>query len=271
MYANSLNPFLIHMPQRKFRIFLSYLGLGLILVVGAPQDYNILLLLLLLPTTSLPSQKRTMGIQHTIIEIVGSVLLFFLVLGMSATVDIGCLSAQIKNRKAIVSAMFLQFVVLPFLGFLSVKSLNMNPAMGITLLVVTSSPGGSYSNWWCSMFNADLALSVTLTGISTLISIIMLPVNLLLYVKMTYNADVVKELDWLSIVKSLVIVLSAIGLGLLASAKCHSHSFNLNANRVSYDKECGKMTVPDEISTNFFFNLPILIFLISLETWPVFL
>jgi predicted Na+-dependent transporter len=176
-----------------------------------------------------------MATLHTIIEIVGSVLLFFLVLGMSATVDIGCLSAQIKNRKAIVSAMFLQFVVLPFLGFVSVKVLNMNPAMGITLLVVTSSPGGSYSNWWCSMFNADLALSVTLTGISTLVSIIMLPANLLLYVKMTYNADVVKELDWLAILKSLVIVLSAIGLGLLASAKCHSHSFNLNANRVSRD------------------------------------
>ena len=31
---------------------------------------------------------------------------------------------------------------------------------GITLLIVASSPGGSYSNLWCSLFNADLALSV---------------------------------------------------------------------------------------------------------------
>jgi hypothetical protein len=33
------------------------------------------------------------------------------------------------------------------LGFFVVKSLNLDSGIGITLLVVTSSPGGSYSNW----------------------------------------------------------------------------------------------------------------------------
>lgn len=171
--------------------------------------------------------------EFTFIEALGSILLFFLVFGMSATVDIGCLLAQIKNRKAILTALFLQFVVLPFLGFIVVKALNMSPAMGITLLVVTSSPGGSYSNWWCSMFNADLALSVTLTAISTLLSIIMLPVNLLLYSKLSYNADVIQGLDWYAIFVSLTIVMVAIALGLFASERYNSHSFNLHANRVS--------------------------------------
>ena len=32
--------------------------------------------------------------------------------------------------------------------------------MAITLLVVTSSPGGGFSGWWCFLCNADLALSV---------------------------------------------------------------------------------------------------------------
>jgi predicted Na+-dependent transporter len=82
------------------------------------------------------------------IDITGIVLLFCLVFGMSATVDIGCLYAQLKNRKAIGTGILLQFLVLPFLGFMVVKTLNLNHAMGITLLVVTSSPGGSYSNWY---------------------------------------------------------------------------------------------------------------------------
>jgi predicted Na+-dependent transporter len=168
------------------------------------------------------------------IEVAGSVLLFFLVFGMSATVDIGCLLAQIKNRKAILTALFLQFVVLPFLGFVVVKSLSMSPAMGITLLVITSSPGGSYSNWWCSMFNADLALSVTMTAISTLLSTFMLPINLLIYARASYQADVVRTLDWVAIFISLAIVLSGIGLGLYASEKFNSHNFNLHANRVSF-------------------------------------
>lgn len=50
---------------------------------------------------------------------------------------------------------FLQFVVLPICGFLVVKFIELDRATGISILVVTSSPGGSYSNWWCSMFNGE--------------------------------------------------------------------------------------------------------------------
>ena len=83
----------------------------------------------------------------TFASITGNVLLFCLVFGMSATVDIGCLRAQLKNQKAIFTGLFLQFIVLPFSGFFVVKFLKMDFITGITLLVVTSSPGGSYSNW----------------------------------------------------------------------------------------------------------------------------
>ena len=51
-----------------------------------------------------------------------------------------------------------KFVVLPLLGFILVNVLALPHDIGIILLVTTSSPGGSYSNWWCSMMNADLAL-----------------------------------------------------------------------------------------------------------------
>jgi predicted Na+-dependent transporter len=82
------------------------------------------------------------------ISVLGNVLLFFLVFGMSATVDVACLKTQIRNRKAILTGMALQFVLLPFLGFITVKIIPMSQPMGLTLLVVTSSPGGSYSNWY---------------------------------------------------------------------------------------------------------------------------
>lgn len=81
------------------------------------------------------------------VELSGNLLLFALVFGMSATVDIEALKQQMKNKKAILTGCFLQFVLLPMLGFIVVKSFQLNEAMGITLLVVTSSPGGSYSNW----------------------------------------------------------------------------------------------------------------------------
>ena len=84
----------------------------------------------------------------TIAAEVGSyILLYFLVFGMSATVDIRQLRKQLRNRNALLTGITLQFIILPFLGFVVVKILQLDAPMGITLLVVTSSPGGSYSNW----------------------------------------------------------------------------------------------------------------------------
>ena len=81
------------------------------------------------------------------IELTGHVLLFSLVLGMSATVDISCMIKQLRNIKALMNGLFMQFVVLPFLGFCSVKWFGLGSGVGLMLLVVTSSPGGSFSNW----------------------------------------------------------------------------------------------------------------------------
>lgn len=83
----------------------------------------------------------------SLLEIVGNLLLFALVFGMSATVDTECIKQQVKNRKAIMLGVFCQFFLLPFLGFAVVNALQLDANLGITLLVVTSSPGGSYSNW----------------------------------------------------------------------------------------------------------------------------
>jgi len=151
-------------------------------------------------------------------EVGSSILLFFLVFGMSATVELKQLKKQIQNRTALLIGMTLQFFILPFCGFVVVNVLRLPPAMGIILLVVTSSPGGSYSNWWCSMFNADLALSVTMTAISTLLSTIMLPTNLVLYARHSYNDDVVEALDWTALFVSLVVVIGGISCGLISSA-----------------------------------------------------
>ena len=167
------------------------------------------------------------------LDVLSQVLLFGLVFGMSATVDINNMREQVKNRNAILSGVLLQFGVLPFLGFCVVRFMNLSHGMGITLLVVTSSPGGSYSNWWCSLFNADLALSVTMTAISTIVSCLTLPANLLLYARFSYGDDIVHSLDWTALFVSLAIVISGITLGLFCSARVHSHKFNIMANRVS--------------------------------------
>lgn len=67
---------------------------------------------------------------------------------------------QLQNKFAIGCGVAMQFIIMPILGAMAVwafKNNGFTEPIGIILLVVTSSPGGSYSNWWCSTFNADLA------------------------------------------------------------------------------------------------------------------
>ena len=114
-------------------------------------------------------------------------LTFLLVFGLSASVDVRALSAKFKKRTGIITGLGSQFFLLPVFGLISVKLFGLSEVQGITLLVITSSPGGSYSNLWCSLFNADLALSVAMTTASTIVAAVMLPVNLLIYISAAYN------------------------------------------------------------------------------------
>jgi len=80
-------------------------------------------------------------------SITGNCLLFCLVFGMSATVDMRQMERQLRNKPAILTAIGMQFVVIPFIGFLVVHLFQLDFPVGVTLLIITTSPGGSYSNW----------------------------------------------------------------------------------------------------------------------------
>jgi predicted Na+-dependent transporter len=104
-----------------------------------------------------PAETADDSSSDTFAAVLSNVFLFFLIFGLSATVEIKNLKKQLTNRFAIGCGVLMQFLIMPMLGCLSVvimRDSGLTKAMGIALLVVTSSPGGSYSNWWCSMFNA---------------------------------------------------------------------------------------------------------------------
>jgi len=181
---------------------------------------------------------------QTIAENLSNVFLFLLIFGMSATVDTKTVLGQLTNKFAILTAVGMQFIIMPFLGYLAIVLLQayggegLSQAMGLTLLIVTASPGGSYSNWWCSTFNADLGLSVAMTAISTILSIAMLPANLMLYAHVAYGFSsdqeegILGSLDFSSLFVALGIVICAISLGLFASYSFPNPTFQIRANQM---------------------------------------
>jgi predicted Na+-dependent transporter len=187
----------------------------------------------------------------TFSAIMSNILLFFLIFGLSATVQIQNLKHQLTNKFAIFTGVAMQFLIMPFLGFCAVMMLQdsgFSQAMGISLLVVTASPGGSYSNWWCSLFNAELALSVAMTSVSSILSVGLLPANLFLYTWLAYTViappgddedevDVVGALDFEAIFITLAVVLVAILFGLFIGYKYDNPKFHARANH--FGSICG--------------------------------
>jgi len=190
---------------------------------------------------------------NTASAIVTNVLLFFLVFGLSATVEIKSLRNQLTNKAAILTGVAMQFIIMPMLGFAAVcmlrNSSEFTQPMGITLLVVTASPGGSFSNWWCSLFNADLALSVAMTSVSSVLSIGLLPGNLVLYSWLAFvvvspsgqDIHILEAIDLKSIFISLGVVMSAIILGLYAGFVYSSPQFHKRANK--FGTICGMLLI----------------------------
>ena len=175
---------------------------------------------------------------------ISNLLLFFLIFGLSATVNLRDLRHQLTNKFAILSGIAMQFVVMPLLGFISILIFSRwgyTQAMGVSLLVVTASPGGSYSNWWCSLFNAELALSVAMTSVSSLLSIGLLPANLFIYGYLAYGVilvedgddevvNIVSALDFGAIFITLGVVMGAILSGLFVGYQFDSNQFHKRAN-----------------------------------------
>jgi len=183
------------------------------------------------------------GKKEFLAKILTNVFLFLLVFGLSASVPVRQLRKQLTNVWALVTGCAMQFLIMPLMGFISIMffkaigSDDFTKSMGLTLMVVTASPGGSYSNWWCSLFNADLALSMAMTAVSTIISLGALPINLLIYSHLAYGMhddgadNVVQALDFKALFLSLGIVMTALLSGLFSSYMLENKTFMTWANR----------------------------------------
>ena len=80
-----------------------------------------------------------------------------------------------KNPRAILVGMTGQIILLPLIAFLIAWALKLPPVyfMGITLIACC--PGGSSSNVFSMLAKGDVALSVTLTAISSIVTLFTLP------------------------------------------------------------------------------------------------
>lgn len=81
-----------------------------------------------------------------------------------------------RNPKAVLLGLVGQLVILPILAFSIAWILKLPPVYFMGLVLVACCPGGSSSNVFSMLAKGDVALSVTLTAISSIITLFTLPV-----------------------------------------------------------------------------------------------
>ena len=81
----------------------------------------------------------------------------------------------IRRYKAVLAGMIGQLVVLPLLAWTIAQALHLSPIFTIGLVLIACCPGGSSSNIFSMLAKGDVALSVSLTAISSLITLGTIP------------------------------------------------------------------------------------------------
>jgi BASS family bile acid:Na+ symporter len=80
-----------------------------------------------------------------------------------------------RQPKAVVIALACQLVLLPAVCFGLVVLFDLPPLLGIGMMLLAASPGGTTANLFSHLFRGDVALNISLTAINSLIALFTLP------------------------------------------------------------------------------------------------
>jgi BASS family bile acid:Na+ symporter len=146
------------------------------------------------------------------------VALGIIMFGLGLSLTIADFRRVQRHPRAVVIALVCQLLVLPAVCFGLVVVLDLSPLLGIGMLVLAASPGGTSANLFSHLFHGDVALNVTLTAINSVIAIFTLPVITNLAIAYFEREDSV-SLQFTKIVEVFAVVLVPVLLGMLVRSR----------------------------------------------------
>ena len=110
-----------------------------------------------------------------IVTKIAPIALALMMLGLGTSLTISDFSRVIKNPKNFFVGLICQLILLPIIAFALIKLLNTPAELAVGVMIIAAAPGGVTSNIYTKFANGDVALSISLTAIISLISIITVP------------------------------------------------------------------------------------------------
>lgn len=118
-----------------------------------------------------------------------NIALAFIMFGVALEIKLEHFKKIFLHPKSAIIGASSQFLLLPFLTFLLVLALSsfLSPTMALGMVLVAACPGGNISNFISSLAKANVALSVSLTAIATLLAIFLTPLNFAFWGKLVVS------------------------------------------------------------------------------------
>ncbi len=137
-------------------------------------------------------------------------LIQIIMFGMGTSMSLKDFAGVVKTPKGVVIGVSSQFIIMPLLGFTLAKASGFPPEIAAGLVLIGSSPSGLASNVMSYLAKANLALSITITAITTLLAPFVTPFLMKFLAGALVKIDVMKMM-W-DIIKMIII---PIGAGLI--------------------------------------------------------
>ena len=121
-----------------------------------------------------------------------------------------------KQPKDFLVGLVCQLILLPIIAFLLLKIFNLPLEIALGVMIIAAAPGGVTSNVLTKFANGDVALSISLTAIISLISIISVPFIVFTSAELLEVQEISKEISMIGIsMKMFLVVTLPVLIGML--------------------------------------------------------
>lgn len=111
-------------------------------------------------------------------SVVIPICLFLIMMGMGLTLVINDFKRVVKFPKAVSIGLANQLIMLPLIGFALANIMPLRPEYAVGVMLLVLCPGGTTSNLFTFLAKGDVALSVTMTAIASVITVFTIPIVL---------------------------------------------------------------------------------------------
>lgn len=153
-----------------------------------------------------------------VVRLIFPVGLGFIMLGLGLSLTPADFRRVLTEPRAVVTALVCQALIMPFACFGVAKGFGLSAELGVGLMLLAASPGGTVANLYSHMSRGDVALNITLTAVNSIVCLFTLPVivNLSLVHFMGEGRAVPLQFGEIAKVFAFVIVPAVLGMAIRA-------------------------------------------------------